>query len=287
MAIACTVIRSGALRAVVHCGRFVLDAPRILVLSALMTMCGVFTLAGCYLSRTIDQATASDVNNRTFSFTSGAVFHSALANVSTALAFSNNAQNFTLCSGSDTATGTNRFGSCSLTVTNSSYGANAGPQINDIITLDPCDFDSDTNTLTVSRRDITATSTAATTTTGTDCSTTTQTTASQVTNQKFTFTNGGVFHSALTNVSTALAFSNNAQNFTLTSVGAVSGTGTATGTSKVVSSCILTVTSSTYSAGPKIDTVITLNPCTFNSTDNTLTVTNLGITVTSAPGVIQ
>ena len=137
MAISCTVMRSGALRAVAHCGRFVLDAPRILVLSALMTMCGVFTLAGCYLSRTIDQATASDVNNRTFSFTSGAVFHSALTNVSTALAFSNNAQNFTLCSGSDTATGTNRFGSCILTVTDSSYDADAGPQKNDIITLEP------------------------------------------------------------------------------------------------------------------------------------------------------
>ena len=52
----------------------------------------MFILAGCYLSRTIDQATASDVNNRSFTFTNGAVFNAALANVSTALAFSNNAQ---------------------------------------------------------------------------------------------------------------------------------------------------------------------------------------------------
>ena len=285
MAIACTVIRSGALRAVVHCGRFVLDAPRILVLSALMTMCGVFTLAGCYLSRTIDQATASDVNNRTFTFTSGAVFHSALANVSTALAFSNNAQNFTLCSGSNTATGTNRFGSCILTVTTSSYSANAGPQKNDMITLEPCDFDSDADTLTVSNRSLTATSAAATTTSGTDCSTTPP--IPEVDGLSFTFASGAVFNSDLLNVLTALAFSNSAQNFTLTSAGAIRGMATGT-SSVVVGSCILTVTTG-YSTGvgPQKNDVIKLNPCTFNSTSNTLTVTNLAITVTSDRAVIQ
>jgi len=287
MAIACTVIRSGALRAVVHCGRFVLDAPRILVLSALMTMLGVFTLAGCYLSRTVDQATASDVNNRTFAFTSGAVFHSALTNVSTALAFSNNAQNFTLCSGSNTATGTNRFGSCILTVTTSSYSANAGPQKNDMITLEPCDFDSDTDTLMVSNRSLTATSAAATTTTGTDCSTTTQTMGSQVDGLSFTFASGAVFNSDLLSVLTALAFSNGAKNFTLTSAGTIRGMATGT-SSVVVGSCILTVTTG-YSTGvgPQKNDVIKLNPCTFNSTSNTLTVTNLSITVTSDRAVIQ
>jgi len=248
-------------------------------------MLGVFTLAGCYISRTIDQATASDVNNRNFTFTSGAVFHTALKNVSTALAFSNDAKDFALCSGSDTATGTNRFGSCILTVTNSDYSAGAGPQINDVITLETCDFDSDNNTLTVSKGGITATSAAATTTTSTGCSTANQVTASQVNNQSFTFTNGGVFNTTLTNVQTALAFSNKAQNFTLTSAGVVSGT--ASGTSSVVSSCSLTVTSSNYSVGPQKNDRITLNPCIFNSRDNTLTVTNLGLTVTSAPGQIQ
>src|SRR5712691_11563873 len=92
-------------------------ASRLLELGALLAILGVFALAGCYISRTIDQATASDVNNRNFTFTNGAVFHSALTNVSTALALSDNAQTFTLCSGSNTATGTKRFGSCTLTVT--------------------------------------------------------------------------------------------------------------------------------------------------------------------------
>src|SRR5262249_51236037 len=152
--------------------------------------------------RTIDQATASDVNNRNFTFTNGAVFHSALTSTSTALVFSNNAQNFTLCSGANTATGTNRFGSCTLTVTGSTYDANTGPQVNDVIKLDPCDFDSDDKTLTVSNRDITATSTAATTVTDTVCSTATPATPNQLSKQSCTFANGGVFNSTLNNVST-------------------------------------------------------------------------------------
>jgi len=283
MAISYTGRLSGVLQAVAHRVRFVPDAPRILVLSTLIIMGGVFILASCYLSRTIDQATASDVNNRSFTFTSGGVFNSALANVSTALAFSNNAQNFTLCSGSQTASGTNKFGSCTLTVTDSKYSAGAGPQINDVITLDPCDFDSDANTLTVSKGDVTSISAAATTATGTGCSTGSSVTADNVKNQSFTFRNGGVFDTALTNVSTALAFSSNAQQFTLTSAGVTSGT--ATGTSSVSGgSCRLTVTSSQYRPGPQNGDTIALTPCIFNSTANTLTVTNLGITVTSERG---
>src|SRR5262249_29408200 len=129
-----------------------LGVPLLLSLGALLTVLGVCTLAGCYISRTIDQATASDVNNRNFAFTNGSVFHPGLTNVATALAFSNNAQDFTLCSSGNTASGTNRFGSCRLTVTSSSYSTGSGPQVNDVITLDPCDFDSDDHTLTVSNR---------------------------------------------------------------------------------------------------------------------------------------
>src|SRR5438477_136628 len=116
------------------------NTPRLLGLCAMMTICGVLTVAGCYISRTIDQATASDVNNRNFTFANGEVFHTSLINVQTALAFSNNAQNFTLTSAgtiSGTATGTSSVaGSCILTVTTSTYSA--GPQRNDIITLNPC-----------------------------------------------------------------------------------------------------------------------------------------------------
>lgn len=257
-------------------------APHLLGLGALLSLCAALIVAGCYISRPIDQAQASDVNNRNFTFTSGAVFHAALANVATALVFTDNAHNFTLCSGSNAASGTNRFGSCRLTVTDSNYSAGAGPQVGDVIRLDPCDFHSDNTTLTVSNRGLTATSAVATA--ATDCSTTTPTTASAVDNQSFTFANGGVFDNALRNVQTALAFSNNAQNFTLTSSGAVSGT--ASGTSSVASVCRLTVTRSDYSVGPQRDDIITLNPCTYNSSDNTLTITNLGLTETSARGTV-
>ena len=71
---------------------------RLLELGALLTILGAFALAGCYISRTIDQATASNVNNRNFTFANGGAFHSTLNNVSTTLAFSNNAQHFTLTS---------------------------------------------------------------------------------------------------------------------------------------------------------------------------------------------
>src|SRR5438445_6788730 len=134
-----------------------LKLPYIFGLGALLTIIGAFILAGCYLSRTIDQATASDVNNQSFTFANGAVFHSALNNVSTTLCFTDNATNFTLSSSGGTANGTNRFGSCILTVVTSTFAAGAGPQGGDVITLDPCDFDSELLTLTVSNRDLTTT----------------------------------------------------------------------------------------------------------------------------------
>ncbi len=263
-------------------------ASRLLELGVLLVILGVFALAGCYISTTINQATASDVNNRNFTFTNGAVFHSVLTNVSTALAFPNNdnAQTFTLCSGSNTATGTNRFGSCTLTVTGSSYTSGNGPQVNDVIKLDPCDFDSDDKTLTVSNRGITATSTAATTATGTGCNTATPATPSQLSNQSCPFANGGVFNSTLNGVSTTLTFDSTAQNFTLTSSGNISGT--AMGTSSIVGgSCSLTVTQSTYTSGngPQVGITIPLTPCTFDN--NMLTVSNLNLKVTSGSCILQ
>ena len=152
-----------------------------------------------------------------------------------------------------------------------------------MITLDPCDFDSDANTLTVSHGDLTAISNTATTATGTGCSTGSSVTADNVKNQSFTFRNGGVFDITLTNVQTALAFSSDAQRFTLTSAGVTSGT--AMGTSSVGGgACRLAVTSSQYRTGPQNGDSIPLVPCIFNSTDNTLSVTNLGVTETSATG---
>src|SRR3989454_12538454 len=112
-----TLMRSGVLRAVAYCGRFVPQVPRTFALGVLLTIIGALILKGCYLSRTVDQATASDVNNRSFTFANGAVFHSALANVSTTLCFTDDATNFSLSSAGGPANGTNRFGSCILTVT--------------------------------------------------------------------------------------------------------------------------------------------------------------------------
>jgi hypothetical protein len=259
----------------------VLKLRRILDLGALLITCAMFTLGGCYLSRTIDQATADDVNNQSFTFANGAVFNTALNNVSTTLSFTDNATSFTLSSAGGTATGSNRFDSCILTVTASTYGAGAGPQVGEVITLDPCDFDSDNKRLTVSNGDLTATSMTATPFTpgGGNAN---QATASDVNNQSFTFDSGAVFHANLVNVSTVLSFTDNASRFRLSSTG-----GTANGSNRF-SSCVLTVTDSDYAAttGPQRNDVITLNPCTFNDTDKTLTVTSRGFTATSAPAVV-
>jgi hypothetical protein len=281
-----TLMRSGVLRAVACWGRFVPPGPCIFALGALLMIIGGFMLKGCYISRTVNQATAGDVNNQSFTFANGAVFQSALANVSTTLCFTNNATAFTLSSSGGSATGTNQFGSCILTVTNSSYTAGAGPQIGDVITLEPCDFDSDLKTLTISNRGLTTTSAVATTcTSGSSGS---PATPSSVSNQSFTFDSGQVFDAALINVPTVLAFAASATSFTLTSAGSVSGT--ASGTSTVQSgSCILTITSSTYTSGTQIRTngTINLSPCNFDSSTRKLTVSNGGITATSEPSVIS
>ena len=126
MAHLCTRMRSGILRAVVHCRKFVPEIPRIFGLGALLTMVGACILTGCYLSRTTDQATADDVNNSSFTFANGAVFHANLVNVSTTLCFTDNATSFTLSSAGGTTTGTNRFGSCILSVATSTYTLGPG-----------------------------------------------------------------------------------------------------------------------------------------------------------------
>src|SRR5215510_13915479 len=246
MALPHTLMRSGALRVVAYCGRFVPELPCICGLGALLTIIGALILAGCYLSRTVDQATASDVNNQSFTYTNGAVFHAALVNISTTLCFTDDATTFTLSSAGGTATGTNRFDSCILTVANSSYTVGNGPQVGEVITLEPCDFNSDLKTLTVSNRDLTATSTVAVACSPGSSGNVTPATADNVNNQSFTFStapSGGVFDAALTNLPTSLAFTNNATNFSLTSAGSISGT--ATGTSTVQSgSCTLTINNS-------------------------------------------
>ena len=127
---------------------------------ALIALAGVMSLLGC--SEKVEPAIASDLNNQSFTFPSGAVFNPGLANIATTLAFSNNAANFTLSSAGGTASGSNTFGNaCTLTVTASTYAIGTGPQVNDAIRLDPCDFDIPNKTLLVGNGTITATSSPA------------------------------------------------------------------------------------------------------------------------------
>ena len=133
----------------------------LLSLGALLTIAGALMLCGC--AGTDGQATADDVNNKAFTFPNGAVFHPALANLVTTLQFTNNALNFTLSStdasaATSTAMGNNTFGSCTLTVTSSTYRINTGPQVNDVITLSTCQFNSSTGALIISNGAITISS---------------------------------------------------------------------------------------------------------------------------------
>jgi hypothetical protein len=126
----------------------------------LMALAGAMSLLGC--SENVEQAIASDLNNQSFTFPSGAVFNPGLANIATTLAFSNNAANFSLSSVGGTAVGTNTFGNaCTLTVTISTYTVGTGPQVNDVIRLDPCDFDISNKTLLIGNGTTTATSSPA------------------------------------------------------------------------------------------------------------------------------
>jgi hypothetical protein len=124
-------------------------------LVGLMTMAGALTLFGCSGdddNETPAQVPASPnaVNNKTFAFSSGELFDPNLRNVPTTLAFSNDGTNFTLTSVGGTASGPNKFGSCTLTITNSTYASGVGPQVNKVIILDPCTVDTTTNVLTAS-----------------------------------------------------------------------------------------------------------------------------------------
>ena len=126
----------------------------------LIAIAGTMSLLGC--SPAVQPAIADDLNNQSFTFTSGAVFSPGLANIETTLAFSENASIFTLSSVGGIATGINTFGNaCTLTVTASTYAIGAGPQMNDAIRLAPCDFDIDNKTLLIGNGTTTATSSPA------------------------------------------------------------------------------------------------------------------------------
>jgi hypothetical protein len=127
---------------------------------ALIVLAGALSLLRC--SEDIESAIASDLNNQSFTFSSGAVFNPGLANIETTVAFFNNAANFTLSAAGGTAAGTNTIGNaCTLTVLTSTYTIGAGPQVNDAIRLLPCDFDISNKVLLIGNGTTTATSSPA------------------------------------------------------------------------------------------------------------------------------
>ena len=244
----------------------------LLTLGVVLTITGALILSGC--AATDGQATADDVNNKAFTFPNGTVFHPALTGATT-LEFTDKANTFTLLSAGGTASGSNHFGSCMLTVSTSTYTPGTGPQVNDVMTLNPCTFDSTNRTLTVSNGPITATSNPA-------IARLVNATASDLNNKTFLFTSGEIFNAALANVVVTLQFTNNANSFTLTS--ADNTNNTASGSSTVSSgSCTLTVTSTTYSSGtgPQRNDVITLSTCQANGSTGALTISNGTISTSS------
>jgi hypothetical protein len=244
-------------------------------LGALLIMVGALMLWGC--TSTPGQATTDDVNNIAFTFPNGAVFHPALVNVATTLQFIDNANTFILSSRGGTANGNNRFSSCILTVIGSAYPSGTGPQVNAVITLSPCNFDSTNNTLTVSNGPTTATSNPA-------IARVTNATALDLNNIAFLFRSGEIFHPALAGLATTLQFTNNAATFIISSTAANGTASTATGTNTLASgSCTLAVTSTTYpvNTGPQANSVLTLSPCLFNSSAGTITISNGAIAISS------
>jgi hypothetical protein len=233
----------------------------LLHLGVALTIIGMLILSGC--AATDGQATEDDVNNNALTFPSGTVFHPALTSATT-LEFTNNANSFALSSAGGIVTGSNRFDSCILTVGSSTYAPGTGPQVNDVITLSSCDFDSTNRTLTVSNGSITATSSPA-------IARLVNATASDLNEKTFLFVSGEVFNDALVNIAVTLEFTNDAQSFTLTST---TNTDNEASGANTFGSCILTVTRSNYrpGTGPQVGDVITLSTCQFNSSTGSLTV---------------
>jgi hypothetical protein len=137
---------------------------RMLSLVAVVVTVGSLALLGCPGDNNQDNpATASDLNNRSFTFASGSVFNPALTNVPAVLSFSNNANNFALQATVQnvrrTATGAYTLASCLLTVGNSTdptapaggsdFPAGTGPQPSNTINLVLCNFDRTNNSLTL------------------------------------------------------------------------------------------------------------------------------------------
>ena len=133
----------------------------VLGLVVVVTLGGSLALWGCGGDNTED-ASPSNTNNLTFAFANGVAFNPNLNNVPVNLTFLNSSTVFDLqVPGAllRRATGTNRFGSCILTVGSnrdplaagggSSFPVGTGPQPGEILSLNTCEIDTDDNTLKV------------------------------------------------------------------------------------------------------------------------------------------
>jgi hypothetical protein len=128
----------------------------LLGLMVTVAMVSSLTLPGC--SEDVQETALSDVQRRSFAFSNGAVFHTALANVPVTLSFTDNFGVFALASARGTAEGFSTFAPCVLTVGTSTYDVGTGPQANDVIRLELCDFDTSSDTLIVGNGTVTAVS---------------------------------------------------------------------------------------------------------------------------------
>jgi hypothetical protein len=138
-----------------HLHRVVLGLVVVVILGSSLA------LLGCGGDDTED-ASPSNTNNLTFAFANGVAFDPNLNNIPVNLTFLNSSTTFVLqVPGAilRTATGTNRFDSCILTVGpgrdpsaiggGSTFPVGTGPQPNTIINLTTCEFDTDNDTLKV------------------------------------------------------------------------------------------------------------------------------------------
>jgi hypothetical protein len=123
-------------------------------LLAIIAIASCVTLPGC--TEDIQETVISDVRNQSFTFASGAVFHPALASMSTTLSLLDNPSSFALSSATGRASGLITFTPCVLTLTSSTYAPGAGPQAHDELRLVPCDYDASNNTLLIGNGTTTA-----------------------------------------------------------------------------------------------------------------------------------
>jgi hypothetical protein len=142
------------------CPRTVLQIalPRRIAQCMALVVIGTLTVLGCGGDNGTSEnpATASDLTNRSFAFTSGAGPNLAMVlGLPQGQAFTLQFGSFggtnigpvTLDSGGSDASGTVTLGSCTFQFGRSTFPAGSGPQSGTQFTIDPCQFNNDDNTL--------------------------------------------------------------------------------------------------------------------------------------------